>query len=126
MDFLSINHWDPVLWNLVDELNQEAFGKNGAQLVSIIQNMFEKQLCVLHLMVESNEDVAMSLTGAIPNKGILIIDYLAVNKDRRLKQYGWNMDDYIKKWAMPRREYSLILLEAEQFLSSCRNGGILL
>jgi hypothetical protein len=69
MEFISTDRWNSNLWNSVDGIYQEAFGGNGAKPVSIIRNMFEKHLCVLHILIEGKDAVAMALTGSKKKNG---------------------------------------------------------
>lgn len=92
---------------------EEAFEGHGAKPVSIIQNMFARHLCDLHVMKDGKDAVAMALTGARKNTKVVVIDYLAVKKDYRQQDLGIELFSCIKKWALSQQKYSLILLEAE-------------
>ncbi|MGJ7922850.1 GNAT family N-acetyltransferase [Neobacillus sp. LXY-4] len=113
MKYISSNQWDKALWLRARKVYQEAFGEHSPKPEQIIQNMFSKQLCNLHIADMGIDVVAMALTGSIPGSKILLIDYLAVSKDLRRNGIGQQLFDYIKNWAMAQGEYESILLEVE-------------
>ncbi|WP_312476861.1 GNAT family N-acetyltransferase [Neobacillus sp.] len=112
MDVISRDHWDEALWQKAVIIYIEAFGEHGGKPVKIIRNMFEKQLCALHVAMIGNEVVAMALTGAIQYSRILLIDYLAVRKDVRGQGVGQDFVHKITKWALAKDAYNFVLLEA--------------
>ena len=112
MEFMTINEWDEAIWQYAKPIYQEAFG-NHAKPEKIIQNMFAKGICQLHLASEETIPVGMALTGATLGSRILIIDYLAVRRIRRVQGIGREVFDYIKNWAVSQDNYDFMLLEVE-------------
>lgn len=112
MDFITTDCWDEAEWQKAKEIYTEAFGDHGKP-ERIIRNMFEKQLCSLHIAMMGNDAAAMALTGSIQGSRILLIDYLAVRKDFRRHGIGKEFINHIEQWALLKAEYDCILLETE-------------
>lgn len=114
MEFITIDHWDQSLWEKAKEIYFEAFGEHSPKPEKIIQNMFNKQLCFLHcLLNQEGKMIGMALTGSIKGKRILLIDYLAIRKSEQRKEMGRELFSLIKEWALLQNSYDAILLEAE-------------
>jgi GNAT superfamily N-acetyltransferase len=113
LDFITTEQWDESIWEKGKSIYQEAFAKHGGKSEKIIRNMFEKQLCSLHVAVVGSNEAAMALTGSIKGSRILLIDYLAVRNDLQGNGIGKEFVKSIKKWAILKAEYDFILLEAE-------------
>jgi GNAT superfamily N-acetyltransferase len=113
MEFQTIDHWDEKIWKKVSPVYFQAFAKKGAKPEKIIQNMFRKQICLLHMALKSEEVVAMALTGKLKDPNALLIDYLAVSEDVRGKGIGQKLLEYIKKWAITDGDVDSLLIEVE-------------
>lgn len=112
MEFMTVDHWDKGLWAKASPIYQQAFGERGAKSPAIIEKMFAKELCQLHLALEGNEAVAMALTGLVGNAALLI-DYLAVRNDRCNQGIGLAMMDYITRWAVEHARVESMIIEVE-------------
>jgi GNAT superfamily N-acetyltransferase len=112
MQFLTTNHWDEQLWQMAKPIYQEAFD-SGAKPEKIIRNMFAKQLCYLHVLVQKNEAMAMALTGKIEQPKALLIDYIAVSQKRRKQGIGSILLTQIKSWAKNEHQLQSIIIEVE-------------
>jgi GNAT superfamily N-acetyltransferase len=114
VDFITINHWDQNIWKKAGEIYIEAFGEHSPKPEKIIRNMFKKQICFLHCLINQNgQMVGMALTGSIKGKRILLIDYLAIRKNEQGKGIGRELFSLVREWALQRNDYDQILLEAE-------------
>lgn len=113
MDFITIKYWDEAIWLKVRDIYNEAFGDHGGKPEKIIRNMFAKQLCSLHIAMIDNDVAAMALTGSLNGSRILLIDYLAVQKNFRGHGFGKQFVNYLVKWALLKAKYDFLLLEAE-------------
>lgn len=113
MDFLTIDHWDELVWQKWHDIYEEAFNKN-AKPKKVIKNMFRKQMCFFHLLQKESQVYAIALSGKLQGKQILLIDYLAVKEMQQNCGIGRIMVDYIKKWAKENHFESIVIeVEAE-------------
>lgn len=113
MEFQTINQWDEKLWKQVSPIYHQAFDGKGAKPEKIIRNMFQKQLCFLHIGVEEGQIVAMALTGKLEGTQALLIDYLAVHHKWQHRGIGMKMMKYIQKWSMTEGNMNSLLIEVE-------------
>jgi GNAT superfamily N-acetyltransferase len=97
MEYQTIAEWNEKIWTKAERIYYEAFPKEGRKSRAIIQRMFEKQMCRLHIATENSELIAMALTGV--NNHVLIVDYIAIKDVLRGKGYGRIFMNYIKNWA---------------------------
>ena len=116
MHFQTIKNWDERLWIKAEKIYEEAFPAHSRKKRSIIQNMFQKKMCFLHLAFIDDEIVAMALSGKIQNPHVLILDYIAVKKELQSHGFGKELINYIKSWCYG--EFSLIVVEVEAELST--------
>ncbi|MDF2678971.1 MAG: hypothetical protein K0R47_161 [Brevibacillus sp.] len=113
MKVVTTGQWDASLWSEAEPIYYAAFPEHGRKNRGIIQNMFKKQLCFLHLAKIEDQTVAMALTGKTDQNHTLIIDYFAVREDQRGKGIGTLFLESIKTWAMEEGKYKMLLLEVE-------------
>lgn len=113
MQVMMSDQWDETLWQKVKSMYVEAFGNHGGKPEKVIQNMFKKQLCSLHLAIIGNDVVGMALTGFIPDSRILLIDYLTIKKDVRGQGIGKEFVRKLTGWALEKGTFDFVLLEAE-------------
>lgn len=113
MDIVTTDQWDERLWSEAEPIYYAAFPEYGRKNRGIIQNMFKKQLCFLHLARIDDLPVAMALTGRTDQSPALIIDYFAVHEDQRGKGIGTLFLESIKNWAIKEGKYQFLLIEIE-------------
>lgn len=113
MEVITTEQWDERLWSEAEPIYYAAFPEHGRKNRGIIQNMFKKQLCFLHLAKSDDQAVAMALTGKTDQSHALIIDYFAVREDLRGKGVGTLFLESIKSWAMKEGTYKFLLIEIE-------------
>jgi GNAT superfamily N-acetyltransferase len=113
MEFITRNQWDEELWSQVRSIYNVAFGEHATKPEKIIRNMFAREICSLHVLMENENVLSMALTGSIPGSSVLLLDYLAVRKDLRGHGIGKDFFDYIKDWAGSQAKYKRILVEVE-------------
>lgn len=112
MIYKVINMWNEQLWKKASFIYNQAFREKGAKSEKIIRNMFIKQICSLHLIIEENEVIAMALIGVSKNNDVLIIDYLAVRRDYHKQGVGLSFLNHIKQWAFSNG-FDQIIIEVE-------------
>jgi GNAT superfamily N-acetyltransferase len=103
--------WDEALWRKAELVYNEAFPEHGRKKPSIIRRMFERGLCTLHTWTEGNDVAAMALTAI--NAGVLIIDYIAVRRDKRGQGWGRACIQDIRDWAQNTAHCHGIVIEVE-------------
>jgi ribosomal protein S18 acetylase RimI-like enzyme len=113
LEFKTINQWDEELWNQVSPIYHQAFDGKGAKPEKIICNMFRKQLCYLHIVLEKSQVVAMALTGKLQGTPALLIDYLAVHHKWQHRGIGTKMMKYIKEWSITNGQIESLVIEVE-------------
>ncbi|RFU66401.1 GNAT family N-acetyltransferase [Peribacillus saganii] len=113
MEFLTTDQWNEDLWDMVKDIYFEAFKNHSPKPETIIRNMFAKRLCSLHVVIEGTHTVAMALTGSIRDSRILLIDYLAVEKEYQNRGIGKGLNKYIREWAVAHKKFDTILIEVE-------------
>lgn len=113
LDFLTIDHWDDELWKKASIVYQQAFGKSGGKPEKIIRNMFAKNLCFLHVLLDSDEAVGMAITGNISKPRALLIDYIAIRTEYRGHGIGSKLLDHIKNWCTKEKQLEVIIIEVE-------------
>lgn len=113
MEVVTTDQWNESLWSEAEPIYYAAFPEHGRKKREIIQNMFKKHLCMLHLAKIEDQPVAMSLTGKTEHSHALIIDYFAVREDQRGKGVGTLFLETIKRWAKEQGTYKLLLIEVE-------------
>ncbi|MEH7419081.1 GNAT family N-acetyltransferase [Neobacillus drentensis] len=115
---MTFNQWDDHVWELVSPIYDQAFEGKGAKPKKIIRNMFQKQLCYLHIGLDDGRVTAMALTGILKEANSLLIDYLAVKEELRGQGMGRHMLEYIEKWARNTGNYNSLILEVEAYKTS--------
>ena len=65
--------------------------KQGAKPEKVIRNMFQKQMCFFHIAQNESEVYAIALSGKLKGTKMLLIDYLAVRREKS-KQGYWSDD----------------------------------
>jgi GNAT superfamily N-acetyltransferase len=113
LEYKTIDHFDPKLWEQACYIYQQAFGQHSAKPERIIRNMFSKQICYLHLMVLEDRVIAMALTGKGKESNTPIIDYLTVDLGYQGQGNGHKLLDYIKTWYRSKRNIDSIIIEVE-------------
>ncbi|MED4779851.1 GNAT family N-acetyltransferase [Brevibacillus choshinensis] len=113
MEIITTDRWEENLWNEAEPIYYAAFPEHGRKNRGIIQNMFRKHLCFLHLGKIDGQPVAMSITGKSDSNNALIIDYFAVREDSRGKGIGTLFLEAIKSWAIKEGAYKLLVIEVE-------------
>ncbi len=113
MQFQTVEKWDELLWNQAEKIYEDAFPAHSRKKRTMIQRMFEKRICFLHIAYLENDMVAMALSGKNDNPDILILDYLAVKRNYQHHGIGSKFVEYIKNWAQNYKKYSLIIVEVE-------------
>jgi GNAT superfamily N-acetyltransferase len=113
MDFISIDHWDDSLWEKASIIYEEAFGTSGAKSEKTIRNMFAKEICFLHVLVNDGVAVGMALTGKLKNTRSLLIDYIAVRRENRNQGIGQQLLNHIKEWSTSVQQLEAIIIEVE-------------
>jgi GNAT superfamily N-acetyltransferase len=113
IDYDTIAEWNEELWTKAELIYNQAFPAEGRKTRAIIQRMFEKRMCQLHLATEGAETIAMALTGVNDQAHVVILDYIAIREDLRGNGYGGLFMDYIKKWAETTSACLAIVLEVE-------------
>ncbi|MFL6555438.1 MAG: GNAT family N-acetyltransferase [Bacillus sp. (in: firmicutes)] len=114
MEFKTINQWDAQLWNeQVSPIYHQAFDGKGAKPDKIIQNMFRKQICFLHIGIVENQVVSMALTGKLAGTDAVIIDYLAVHSKWQHRGIGRQMMRYIQQWSLTTGQIKSLVIEVE-------------
>jgi GNAT superfamily N-acetyltransferase len=113
MEFITTNQWDEDLWQKVRGIYNVAFGEHATKPENIIRNMFAKGLCWLHVFIENDRALSMAITGALHGSSILVLDYLAVQKDLRGHGIGKEFFASIKQWSLSQTQYKRILVEVE-------------
>lgn len=113
----TIDVWNEEIWKKASSVYEEAFGRHGAKSTIVIRNMFRKQMCSLHLVVdktESNSEViGMAITGKLGALHALLIDYLAIKQTYRNKGIGALFVHYIKDLAQSKLDCDSMILEIE-------------
>lgn len=112
LEFKTIHHVDEQLWKKAGFVYHQVFDKMGAKPDKVINNMFHKGICFLHLLMKDQVIIGMSITGKLQKTKILLIDYLAVQSEYQNQGYGNQLVEYIKQWSRDM-QYDSIILEVE-------------
>ena len=113
MELISVQQWDQALWEKVSQIYFEAFAGKSPKPEKVIGNMFRKQICWLHALVEGDEVLAMAITGELKELQAIVIDYLAVPENLRGKGIGHRMMEYLREWAGEQGKVKYLVIEAE-------------
>ncbi|WP_238654676.1 GNAT family N-acetyltransferase [Paenibacillus piscarius] len=113
-EFTTIEQWDEALWRRMERVYHEAF-PSGAKTKGILRSMLDRGIGYLHTGVHQGEVVAMAVTGLVEQAAdrILIIDYLAVDRELRGSGVGTWMVEQITDWARQEHGVTGIIIEAE-------------
>lgn len=123
MEFFSTAQWDEALWREINPIYQDAF-HHGAKPEKVIRNMFVKKLSQFHVAIEGTHVVAFALTGGIEEAKILLIDYFAVEQNKRRSGIGRELLQYVREWALQQGIYDRLLIEVESEPTSENQGRI--
>ncbi|WP_083442679.1 GNAT family N-acetyltransferase [Paenibacillus sp. IHB B 3415] len=136
LQFITIDQWDEQLWKQMEPVYREAF-PSGAKPEGILRSMLERRIAYLHAgLDQQGQVVAMAVTGVVgrTDDKVLIIDYLAVDKELRGAGTGTWLLGQIRDWAVRGHGIRGIIIEAESGTSDThkerihfweRNGFIL-
>jgi GNAT superfamily N-acetyltransferase len=113
VEFITVEHWDEVLWKKASYIYDQAFRGKGAKSEKIIRNMFKKNICSLHIGIKNSKVITMALIGRLEGTKTLLIDYLAVFEDYRNRGIGQLLLNYIKDWAIENGRFESIIIEVE-------------
>jgi len=117
MEFITTSIWDEEIWKKASPVYEEAFGRHGAKSKAVIRNMFAKQMCSLHVVIDhsaNNSDViGMALTAKLTAINAMLIDYLAIKKNCRHKGIGELFVNYLKEWSIADMDCDSMILEIE-------------
>ncbi|WML44445.1 GNAT family N-acetyltransferase [Neobacillus sp. PS3-40] len=113
MEYTTVNHWDEELWKRASFIYDQAFKEKGAKPEKVIRNMFNKDICFLHLGIENSQVIAMAITGKLKGTQALLIDYLAVHVESQNKGIGLNFMEYIKEWSRENEKFDSMIIEVE-------------
>ncbi|MBS4172739.1 GNAT family N-acetyltransferase [Bacillus sp. FJAT-49736] len=113
MEFLTIQDWDFSLWTEAEKIYEEAFPAHNRKKRDIIQHMFKKNMCYLHLAFEDSKIVGMALSGKTDQQDVLILDYIAVKENLQHQGIGRKLVEYIKEWCFASGNFSLLVVEVE-------------
>lgn len=93
-------HWDENSWLSAEPIYRGAFPKHGRKSRALIERMFQRNLCALHTwMTEDDEVVAMALTAYDAGARAMLIDYLAVSRNKRGQGIGLACVADLSEWA---------------------------
>ena len=136
LEFITVDQWNEQLWKQMEPVYTEAF-PSGAKSVGILHSMLERRIAYLHAgLDQQGQVVAMAVTGVVgqTDDKVLIIDYLAVDKELRGAGTGTWFLEQIRDWAIKEHGIRGIIIEAESGTSAShkerfhfweRNGFIL-
>ncbi|MEH7120946.1 GNAT family N-acetyltransferase [Neobacillus vireti] len=113
MEFKTFEQWDDHIWEKIRPIYDQAFADKGAKPEKIIRNMFEKQICFLHIGFIDGQAAAFALTGNLFKIKSVLIDYLAVKEELRGQGIGIHMVEYIMDWAVSCENFTSLLIEVE-------------
>lgn len=105
--------WDEERWNAAELIYEEAFPLDGKKSRAIIQRMFAKRMCQLHMLEQNGEMAGMALTGIDDKAQAIIVDYLAVRANLRGTGLGRLLLDRIKQWAREQHNCRGLIVEVE-------------
>lgn len=114
LELNTLDHWDESLWQQMKPIYEEAF-EHGAKPERILKVMLERRLAYMHAAYDDGELVAMAFTGLgdSPEQPALIIDYMAIRKDRRGRGEGKLFFELLRDWAVLTYDIAAIIIEAE-------------
>ncbi|WP_026573018.1 GNAT family N-acetyltransferase [Bacillus sp. UNC438CL73TsuS30] len=118
MDFKTFDRWDEGIWYKVSPIYQGAFGDKGAKPEKVIRNMFRKQICFLHVAFQQDLPVGLALTGKLKGMNALLIDYIAVDHDKKGHGIGSKILQFIKDWSSGEEGFDSIVIEVESEISA--------
>lgn len=70
-------------------------------------------MCQLHTLAQGSKMAGMALTGIDTKAGALLIDYLAIDEEKRGTGYGRLLLDHIKNWARTVANCKGVIVEVE-------------
>ncbi|RNB85936.1 GNAT family N-acetyltransferase [Brevibacillus fluminis] len=118
MNMLTSDKWDEALWQQAEPIYYEAFPAHGRKKRELIERMFARNMCNLHVLMDGDEAVGMALTGKTQNEdaSALLIDYFAVKAARRGERIGQRFMAMLKEWAqtLPHMDGIIVEVEAEE------------
>lgn len=112
MEFRTVDYWDEELWKKGSMIYYQAFGEHGKS-EKIIRNMFQKQICYLHVIEQDSTVIAIAITGKLKEVRALLIDYLAVKQDVRNQGIGLQFMDFLKIWCLTEGRFDSMIIEVE-------------
>jgi GNAT superfamily N-acetyltransferase len=114
MEFMITEQWDDSLWLLIGPVYREAFPR-GAKTESILRSMLDRRIAWLHTGLEDGRASAMAVTGIVVEgtNNVLIIDYMAVRRDKRGLGVGRKFMNMIREWAQREHGVHAIVIEVE-------------
>ena len=114
LEWITYSHWDKNLWNAVEPIYREAF-PSGAKTEQILHSMLDRGIAQFHIGRVHDVIVAMAVTG-LSGEGkdpMLVIDYLAVDKNQRGQGIGRQFLHRICEWAEKEYHVKGIIIEVE-------------
>lgn len=111
--YSSSGVWEEELWRAAEPIYAAAFPEHGRKPERIIRAMFRKGMARFHLARLDGRPAAMALSGPDEERGIWIIDYLAVAESHRGKGLGRRFLGDIRKEAEAFPWCRGIVVEAE-------------
>lgn len=126
LEFITVDKWDEQLWKQMEPVYREAF-PSGAKSKGILRSMLERKIAYLHAgLDQQGQVVAMAVTGVVgkTDDKVLIIDYLAVDKELRGAGMGTWFLVQIRDWAVQEHNVRGIIIEAESGTSDTHKERI--
>lgn len=80
MEFRTVDHWMEELWQKWGVVYDEAVDHKNTISEKIIRNMFQKQTCYFYIAMDGSEVCAIALSGKLPGKRLLLVDYFVVRE----------------------------------------------
>lgn len=111
MNVETTDRLDDRSWPQALALYRDAFPEGKPE--AILAAMFRKKMAYLHVVSDERGVVAMAITGKTAKGKLLLVDYLAVRRDRRGEGIGQAFLSAIRDWADRTLRVDGLLIEAE-------------
>lgn len=113
LTFRTFDAWDEAVWRKAEPVYREAFPPSSSKKPSLLRSMMERRIGRLHVLEADGETIGMAVTGKLDGLQALLIDYIAVSRERRGQGAGRTFLRQIERWALEELNLQGCVIEVE-------------